>query len=201
MMVLLTMIIIDSESYLCFHINCSVCKVYEVGLPINFFFCIQENFLMKATCDIVLQTHSITVYIKKHAVPGEVRNKTKCAVLSKLKTRKDSFFCLQNLWHFHDKTTSAFSSYKWLNHLNVHWLISHWEVYCYHFIKNHRITEQVRLEGTTGGRLVQLPLSSRVILQHMAQDCVQRVLEYLQGGRLHCLSGQSVPVHGHLHSK
>lgn len=45
---------------------------------------------------------------------------------------------------------------------------------------SHRITEQVSLEATTGAHLVQTPCSSRDILDHMAQDCVPTVLEYLQ---------------------
>lgn len=41
--------------------------------------------------------------------------------------------------------------------------------------QNHK----VRLEGTTVGHLVQTSCSSRVIsLEHIAQDCVQTVLEY-----------------------
>lgn len=43
--------------------------------------------------------------------------------------------------------------------------------------------------------------SGRVILEHMAQDCVQAILEYLQKRRLHNFSGQSVPVLSLLHSK
>lgn len=42
-----------------------------------------------------------------------------------------------------------------------------------------RITEWVRLE-VTGGHLVQLPCSSRVILEHIAQNRVQMFLEYFQ---------------------
>lgn len=65
-------------------------------------------------------------------------------------------------------------------------------------VQYHRITEWVRLGGTTVGHLVLPPCSSRVILQHIAQDCVQIVLEYFQWGRLHTLS---VPVLGHQHRK
>lgn len=42
------------------------------------------------------------------------------------------------------------------------------------------ITELVRVEGTTEGHLIQPPCSGRVILQHIAQDCIQMALEYLQ---------------------
>lgn len=40
-------------------------------------------------------------------------------------------------------------------------------------------TEGLRLKGTTVGYLVQSPCSSRVIQEHMAQDCVRIILEYL----------------------
>lgn len=65
----------------------------------------------------------------------------------------------------------------------------------------HRMKECVMLEGTTVGHLAQSPCSSRIISEHTAQDCVQTVLEYLQSGRLHNFSGQSVPVCGHPHSE
>lgn len=42
------------------------------------------------------------------------------------------------------------------------------------------------------GSLVPPPCSSRAIPKHTAQDCVQMVLKYLQWGRVHTLSGQSV---------
>lgn len=45
--------------------------------------------------------------------------------------------------------------------------------------------------------LLQPPCSSRAIPEHRAQGCVQTLLEYLQWGRLHSLSAQSVPVFGH----
>lgn len=56
-----------------------------------------------------------------------------------------------------------------------------------------------KLERTTGCHLAPPPCSSRVILDHMAQDFVQMVLEYHPWGRLQNLSGQSVPVHSHPH--
>lgn len=48
-------------------------------------------------------------------------------------------------------------------------------------------TGQLRLEGTFGDHLVQAP-------PQVAEDHVQTALEYLQGWRLHNLSGQPVPV-------
>ena len=51
----------------------------------------------------------------------------------------------------------------------------------------HRITEWLRLEGTSGGHL---------ILEPVAQDCVQTASEYLYN-----LSGPPVPVLGHPQSK
>lgn len=47
-------------------------------------------------------------------------------------------------------------------------------------IHNYRITEWAGLEGTTVGHLLQAPCSSRVMLEHVAQNGVQTVLEYLQ---------------------
>ena len=69
--------------------------------------------------------------------------------------------------------------------------------------QNLRFTEWVWLKGTTVSQLVQPSCSSRVILRYMAQDCIQTVLnisEY-QWGRLYSLSGQSVLVLSHPHSK
>lgn len=45
-------------------------------------------------------------------------------------------------------------------------------------LQNHRITEWVRLEGTHSGSSGPT-CSTRVTLEHMAQGCVQAVLEYL----------------------
>lgn len=44
------------------------------------------------------------------------------------------------------------------------------------------------------GSLVPPPRSSRATPEQVEQDCVQRGLGYPQGGTLHTLSGQSVPV-------
>lgn len=43
-----------------------------------------------------------------------------------------------------------------------------------------RMTEWVRLAGTTADHLVQPPCSSRVIPENTAQDCIQTGLEYPQ---------------------
>lgn len=55
------------------------------------------------------------------------------------------------------------------------------------------------LEGATADHLIHPPCSSRSIPVHTAQDCIQVVLEHHQWGRLHNLSGQSVPVWGNTH--
>lgn len=65
-------------------------------------------------------------------------------------------------------------------------------------IQSHRMGQVGRHHS---GHLFQPPQSSRVILEHRAQDCAQTILEYLQSGRLHDFSGQSVPVFGCLHIK
>lgn len=69
---------------------------------------------------------------------------------------------------------------------------------CHLSLQNHRITDWIRLKGTTAGRLAQLPYSNRVISEHIAQDWVQTILEYLHGGRLFDFHRQYMPVHGHL---
>lgn len=53
-------------------------------------------------------------------------------------------------------------------------------IVCCALPENHRITEGVRLEGTTVSHLVQPPCSVSVILEYMVQDCVQMCPEYLQ---------------------
>jgi len=45
------------------------------------------------------------------------------------------------------------------------------------------------------------PLLKPGYLKHVAQDHVQIFSEYLQGGKLHSLLGQRVPVLGHLQSE
>lgn len=45
---------------------------------------------------------------------------------------------------------------------------------------NFAITQWFRLEGTAVGHLVQCLCSNRAIQEHIAQDCIQVVLEYLQ---------------------
>jgi len=68
------------------------------------------------------------------------------------------------------------------------------------FTESLKITEWLRLEGTFGG-LVQPPLLKQGHLEVVPQGCVQIAFGYLQGGRLHSLSGQAVPVLGHPHSE
>lgn len=50
--------------------------------------------------------------------------------------------------------------------------------YCIFILMSYRITEWVRLEGDHSD-LIQPPCSDRVVLQHMAQECVRILLEYL----------------------
>lgn len=52
---------------------------------------------------------------------------------------------------------------------------------------------QLGSEGTTRAHLGQPSCSSRVPLEHIAQDCVLTASEHLQDSRLHNLSRQSVP--------
>jgi len=57
----------------------------------------------------------------------------------------------------------------------------------------YRVTEPVRLDGTSGDHLIQL--SPKVgSLQWVTKEIIQVGLEYLQRRRLHNLSGQPVPV-------
>ena len=59
--------------------------------------------------------------------------------------------------------------------------------------------------GETGGDLWRssgpTPVLKQGHLEQVAQDCIQMAFQYLQGWRLHNLSGQPVPVLGHSPSK
>lgn len=48
------------------------------------------------------------------------------------------------------------------------------------FCEVHGITEWVRLEGSIVGYLVQPSCTNRLIPEHIAQDCVQRVFDCFQ---------------------
>lgn len=61
------------------------------------------------------------------------------------------------------------------------------------------IREWVRLEGTSGTS-GPTSLLKQTILEHMGQECVWRVLEYWQWGRLQNLSWQSSIANGQSHS-
>jgi len=63
----------------------------------------------------------------------------------------------------------------------------------------YRITDWLRLEGTSGCHLVQPPLLKQGHLEPVVQDHVQTAFEYVQRWRLYNLSGQSMPVLSHLH--
>jgi len=65
---------------------------------------------------------------------------------------------------------------------------------------SHGITGLLRLEGTSGGRLVQ-PHAQARSLEQVALGHVHQSFEYLQGGRLCSLSGQLVPVFNNTHGK
>lgn len=103
---LMMMIVINSGTQLCFHINCTVFKLYAVGLKQIFSVVFRQIWGWK----VHSAPNSDTVCSKRYAFLSEVRGKTKCAILFKLiKTRKQVGLCPQNLYHFHDKTTLAFS--------------------------------------------------------------------------------------------
>lgn len=65
---------------------------------------------------------------------------------------------------------------------------------------DNRIIDWVRMKRTTSGSSALTSLL-RVILDCMAQDCFQAVLEYPQRGRFQNLSGQFEPVLDHQHDK
>jgi len=62
-------------------------------------------------------------------------------------------------------------------------------------------TGWLRVEGASGGYLVQPSLLNQGHLQLVAQDSVCMAFKHLQGWRLHSHSGQPVPVLGHPHSE
>ena len=63
------------------------------------------------------------------------------------------------------------------------------------------ITARLRLEGTSGGHLLQPHWLKQGHLELVTQDHIHTASEYLQGRRLHRLSGQpAVPVLSHPHS-
>lgn len=100
-----------------------------------------------------------------------------------------------------------FAGYR--NIFNIFWTLFFMEnqsgsgVFSQQLPVNYRTTERIRLEGTTGRHVLQLPCSATVFLEHITQDSVQiqTVLAYLQWGRLHNLARQAVPVWSYLHSK
>lgn len=61
-------------------------------------------------------------------------------------------------------------------------------------VVNHRNAEWLRLKEGSAGHLVQHPCSAGDTLKPAAQDCVQAAFDCLQGGKLHHLPGQPVPV-------
>lgn len=65
-----------------------------------------------------------------------------------------------------------------------------WHIY--HCLRITTITELLRLEGTSGDHLVEIPSSEQGQLQKVALCHVQLGFEYCQGWRLHNLCGQAV---------
>lgn len=67
--------------------------------------------------------------------------------------------------------------------------------------KNHRITERLRLEGTSEDCLVQPHCSKQGHLERVAQEHMQLSFEILQGWGFHNNSGQSVSMFDQPYSK
>ena len=65
----------------------------------------------------------------------------------------------------------------------------------------NRITEWLRLAGTSGGCLVQPFCAGRATYSRLWPRTMSRRLLNIQGWRLHSLTEQPVPVLGHPHSK
>jgi len=64
--------------------------------------------------------------------------------------------------------------------------------------QNHRTVEIGKDLWTLSGPTTMLKQGH---LEPTAQDCIQAAFQYLQGWRLHKLSGQLMPVLGHSHNK
>ena len=76
---------------------------------------------------------------------------------------------------------------------SLKWKFINWSIGLFIAVKqNHRNTEWLRLEGTSGGCLVQLSFSGRAIWSRMPMTMSRH--KYVQRGRLHNLSGLPVPV-------
>lgn len=60
--------------------------------------------------------------------------------------------------------------------------------------RSYRVTAQLKLAGTSGDNLVQLPCSEPGQLEQVAQDCVLSGSDYLRGWRSYNFSGQPVPL-------
>lgn len=69
------------------------------------------------------------------------------------------------------------------------------------FVCFYVLIEWVRLESSTVGHLVQPPCSSGVVLERIAQDCTQMVLEYVLGRETPHPLWVFCPSAGSLHSK
>jgi len=71
------------------------------------------------------------------------------------------------------------------------------------FVLYHSITESLELEGTSEGRLVQLPGNEQghPQLDEVAQGLIQPYLESLQGRGINHITGQPVTVPYHSHCR